>query len=90
MDILLIFLLLFSATPLLFWSENLKKTAIFQIPFIIGAWFAFIQIASSGTLPSELYVWFLFIGNLIYGHIAIFGLCVKLKKMYRFRTTYAN
>ncbi|MDL4839070.1 spore morphogenesis/germination protein YwcE [Aquibacillus rhizosphaerae] len=90
MDILLIFLLIFSATPLVLWSENWKKTAIFQIPFIFGAWLAFLNIVSNGIAPAESFLWFLFYGNLVYGHIAIFMLLINIKKSTSKSVSYAN
>ncbi|GAE91940.1 hypothetical protein JCM21714_911 [Gracilibacillus boraciitolerans JCM 21714] len=58
MDILLIFLLIFSFTPVLLWGgDNWKKTAIGQIPFVIGAWIVFYQYITVGIGSGQMYLW---------------------------------
>lgn len=81
MDILLIFLLIFSFTPVLLWGgDNWKKTAIGQIPFVIGAWIVFYQYITVGIGSGQMYLWGIFIANLIYGHIAFTIILLEMRK----------
>ncbi|QGH33918.1 hypothetical protein GI584_07735 [Gracilibacillus salitolerans] len=85
MDILLIFLLIFSFTPFLLWGDKWKKTAIGQIPFVIGAWFTFVKYVTVGIGPGETYLWGLFIANLVYGHIAFTIVLLEMRKSIKVR-----
>ncbi|MGN8647483.1 spore morphogenesis/germination protein YwcE [Gracilibacillus sp. HCP3S3_G5_1] len=85
MDILLIFLLIFSFTPFILWGDNWKKTAIGQIPFVIGAWFTFIKYITVGIGQGEEYLWILFIANLLYGHVAFTIVLLEMRKSMKFR-----
>ncbi|WP_066192169.1 MULTISPECIES: spore morphogenesis/germination protein YwcE [Gracilibacillus] len=87
MDILLIFLFIFSFTPFLLWADKWKKTAIGQIPFVIGAWFTFIKYITVGIGSGEMYLWGLFFANLIYGHIAFTIILLELRKSKNIRRT---
>ncbi len=80
MDILLIFLLIFSFTPILLWGDNWKKTAIGQVPFVLGAWFVFYKYMTVGIAAGEMYLWGIFIANLVYGHIAFTIILLEMRK----------
>ncbi|SER49678.1 hypothetical protein SAMN04487944_10580 [Gracilibacillus ureilyticus] len=88
MDILLIFLLIFSFTPFLLWGDKWKKTALLQIPFVIGAWFTFVKHMMVGIAPNESYLWIFFIANLIYGHIAFTIILLELRKSMKIRQRF--
>ncbi|GAB2539901.1 spore morphogenesis/germination protein YwcE [Gracilibacillus alcaliphilus] len=88
MSILLIFLLIFSFTPFLLWNDHWKKTAIGQIPFIIASWVIFIKHVTVGIAPNEMYLWGLFIANLIYGHISFTILLLELRKSTNVRRAF--
>lgn len=90
MSILLIFLLIFSFTPFILWGDKWKKTALFQIPFVIGAWFVFIKYMMVGISPSESYLWLLFIANLIYGHITFTIILLELRKSVKSNQVYVH
>ncbi|MFC4401853.1 spore morphogenesis/germination protein YwcE [Gracilibacillus xinjiangensis] len=90
MDILLIFLLIFSFTPFLLWGDKWRKTALLQIPFVAGAWFTFIKHMMVGIAPNESYLWILFIANLIYGHIAFTIILMELRKSMKFRQRFVQ
>lgn len=90
MDILLIFLLIFSFTPFLLWGDNWKKTALFQIPFILGAWYTFIKFVSVGITPHESYLWILFFANLVYGHIAFTIMLLEMRKSLKARQGFVQ
>ncbi|ENH97872.1 hypothetical protein J416_03391 [Gracilibacillus halophilus YIM-C55.5] len=83
MDILLIFLFIFSATPLLLWADKWRKTALFQLPFILGSWFVFIKHVTVGIAPNEMFLWAFFISNLVYGHIAFTIILLEMRKSYK-------
>ncbi|KAB8131051.1 hypothetical protein F9U64_13835 [Gracilibacillus oryzae] len=90
MGILVIFLFIFSFTPFLLWGDKWKKTAVLQIPFVIGAWFIFIKHMMVGIAPNESYLWIIFIANLVYGHIAFTIILLELRKSMKFRQSYFN
>lgn len=90
MDIFLIFLLIFSATPFVLWADGWVKTALFQIPFIFGAWFAFLEIVTSGIQPNETYLWLLFYGNILYGHIAFTIAIFESRRSAKRKAIFAN
>lgn len=80
MDVLLIYMILVSIVPFLLWNRNLHKATIFQIPFLFGMWIAFgIHHFGNGVPISDLFIWVLFYGNLIYGHIGLFFLIIRAK-----------
>lgn len=85
MGILITFLLIFSFTPFLLWTDQYKKIAIGQIPFIVGAWYTFIKYMTIGIAPSEGYLWILLILNLIYGHIAFTIILLETRKSIKLR-----
>ncbi|MDX8044530.1 spore morphogenesis/germination protein YwcE [Gracilibacillus sp. S3-1-1] len=90
MNIILIFLLIFSFTPFLLWADNWKKTAIGQIPFVIGAWFTFVKYVAVGIGPNEQYLWLLFNANLVYGHIAFTIILLEMRKSMKLRRPYVQ
>ncbi|MFC4388742.1 spore morphogenesis/germination protein YwcE [Gracilibacillus marinus] len=90
MSILLIFLLIFSFTPFILWGDKWKKTALIQIPFVIGAWFVFTKHMMVGISPSENYLWLLFIANLVYGHIAFTIILLELRKSVKYNQGYVR
>ncbi|RCW74807.1 spore morphogenesis/germination protein YwcE [Saliterribacillus persicus] len=90
MDILLIFLFIFSATPLLLWADNWKKTAIGQIPFILAAWFVFIKYVTTGISGAESFLWVFFYANLIYGHIAFTIMLLEMRKSMKSKQSFIN
>ncbi|UOQ50663.1 hypothetical protein MUN88_20675 [Gracilibacillus caseinilyticus] len=80
MDILLIFLLVFSCTPFILWGDNWKKTAIGQIPLVVGAWFTFYQHMTAGIGTGEMLLWGIFFANIVYGHIAFTIVLLEMRK----------
>ncbi|RBW69094.1 spore morphogenesis/germination protein YwcE [Bacillus taeanensis] len=69
MDIVIIFMLLSSLTPILLWRHSRHKLALIQIPFVVGMWAYFVQAASGNIshfiLPVSFY------GNLVFAEAAI-------------------
>ena len=90
MSILIIFLLIFSFTPFLLWSDNWRKTAIGQLPFILGSWLVFIKHVTVGIAPNEMYLWGFFIANLIYGHISFTIILLELRKASNVRKAFIS
>lgn len=90
MDVLLIFLLIFSFTPVLLWMDNWKKTAIGQIPFILGAWFVFGKHVMFGLNSGEEYLWLIVIASLIYGHISFTIILLELRKAVKLHRPYVE
>ncbi|WP_163538006.1 spore morphogenesis/germination protein YwcE [Gracilibacillus sp. YIM 98692] len=90
MDILLIFLLIFSVTPFVLWGDNWKKTALMQIPFVFAAWFTFIKYVTVGIAPSENYLWIFFLANLVYGHIAFTIILLEMRKSLKLRQNFVQ
>ncbi|WP_186577079.1 spore morphogenesis/germination protein YwcE [Aquibacillus kalidii] len=88
MDVLLIFLLIFSVTPLVLWADNWKKTAIVQIPLVLGSWFVFMKFVTTGIDPSQFYLWIIFYGNILYGHIAFTIMLLEARKSLKLRGDY--
>ncbi|KGP72304.1 spore morphogenesis/germination protein YwcE [Pontibacillus yanchengensis] len=73
MDVLMVYALFASITPLFLWMEH-RGTAIVQLPFIAGMWgfffTEFFSIQTSGFLYGSLLT--LSLLNLIYAHIAFY------------------
>ncbi|UFT98661.1 spore morphogenesis/germination protein YwcE [Radiobacillus kanasensis] len=79
MVFLLAYLILFSITPVFLWLRNKRTMALIQIPFMIGAWLAFMKASTNGIGPNETYLWILFYGHLVVGHISTVMLLVGSK-----------
>lgn len=72
MSIFMIYLFVATATPLFLWIEK-RKMALWHLPFLVLMWVAFILYISNGANPFvQLFFFVLFIGNVIFAHIAAF------------------
>lgn len=72
MSVFMIYLFVATATPLFLWMEK-RKMALWHLPFLALMWVAFILYISNRALPFvEPFFFVLFIGNVIYAHIAAF------------------
>ena len=73
MDVMMVYMLFASVTPLFLWIQY-KKFAIGQFPFIIGMWVYFVFLYSAMDVNSLVYNLFLgiFIINILYAHIAFY------------------
>jgi hypothetical protein len=68
----MIYLFVATATPLFLWIEK-RKMALWHLPFLALMWIGFILYISNHAHPFvEPFFFVLFIGNVIYAHIAAF------------------
>ncbi|SHE39777.1 holin, BSH family [Seinonella peptonophila] len=72
MSIFMIYLFVATATPLFLWIEK-RKIALWHLPFLVLMWVYFILYISDQLGSVGQFIFFtLFIGNVIFAHIAAF------------------
>ncbi len=84
MDVLFVYALFATFTPLFLWIEY-KKMAVIQLPFIVGMWsFLIIEIGSLAVSPIIYGISLtLLITNILYAHVALIVGLVNDSKMRR-------
>ncbi|MEQ6377333.1 spore morphogenesis/germination protein YwcE [Bacillaceae bacterium S4-13-56] len=71
MDVLLMYLLIFSMTPFILWSSNRQKMAITQLIFVVIAWVILsLHIINVPFGSYHSLLWGIFAFQLILGHAA--------------------
>jgi hypothetical protein len=82
MDVLVIFMIFASIAPFLFWRWQMQVVGLIQLPFIVGMWVYFVNVIMPvNGQPEYLSFWLvLFIGNLVFGELALIKSLIQLGK----------
>ncbi|MBA4493180.1 spore morphogenesis/germination protein YwcE [Paenactinomyces guangxiensis] len=72
MSVFMVYLFVASATPLFLWTER-RRLALLHLPFIVAMWVYFIlYVTTELSVWSHLLFGIIFIGNIIFAHVAAF------------------